>query len=111
MYSFLNKKMIKITKAPEESKKTPKNTKTYPKSSLKKTKKIIPVKDPAKAPPRKKGSRKFTMRLNLRPTKVKDLKPEEVDKKLEELKMKNIPPDLKKDVVENAIVAGFVSSP
>ena len=51
------------------------------------------------------------MRLNLRPTKVKDLKPEEVDKKLEELKMKNIPPDLKKDVVENAIVAGFVSSP
>ena len=105
--------MIKITKAPsfEEPKKSElkKTPKTYPKSSLK-TKKIVPVKDPAKAPPRKKGSRKFTMRLNLKPKKVKDLKPEEVDKKIEELKMKNIPQDLKKDVVENAIVAGFVSS-
>lgn len=103
--------MIKITKAPEEEfKKTPKNTKTYPKSSLK-TKKIIPVKDPAKAPPRKKGSRKFTMRLNLRPTKVKDLKPEEVDKKLKELNMPNIPFKLKDEVVKGAIVAGFVSPP
>ena len=111
--------MIKITKAPEQSKnevsiltkKTPKNTKTYPKSSLK-TKKIIPVKDPAKAPPRKKGSRKFTMRLNLRPTKVKDLNPEEVDKKLEDLNIKpNIPPELKYEVVKGAIVAGFVSPP
>ena len=110
--------MIKITKVPEQpknevpqilSKKTPKNTRTYPKSSLK-TQKIVPVKDPARAPPRKKGSRKFTMRLNLKSKKVKDLKPEEVDKKIEELKMKNIPQDLKKDVVENAIVAGFVSS-
>ena len=90
--------MIKITKAPEQSKnevsiltkKTPKNTKTYPKSSLK-TQKIIPVKDPAKAPPRKRGSRKFTMRLNLKTKKVKDLKPEEVDEKIKELKMKNIP--------------------
>jgi beta-lactamase regulating signal transducer with metallopeptidase domain len=110
--------MIKITKAPEQSKnevpiltkKTPRNTKTYPKSSLK-TQKIIPVKDPAKAPPRKKGSRKFTMRLNLKNKKVKDLKPEEVDEKLKELKIKNIPSELKEEVVKGAIVAGFVSSP
>jgi hypothetical protein len=110
--------MIKITKVPEQPKnevpilikKTSKNTKTYPKSSLK-TQKIIPVKDPAKAPPRKKGSRKFTMRLNLKTKKVRDLKPEEVDEKLKELKIKNIPSDLKEEVVKGAIVAGFVSSP
>jgi hypothetical protein len=122
-------KVYKITKVAESSSTLPpptkpktvkKSTKTYPKSNLKKTQKIIPVQDPARSPPLKKGSRRFTMRLKLNDkhrqqdiqNKVKNMNPEEVKKQLNKINLsnENTPEHLKKEILVGAKLAGFVSS-
>jgi hypothetical protein len=92
-----------------------KTQKTYPKGILK-------VKDPAKAPPLKKQTRKHTIRLvtekgskKYRKTlkhklsKLSDTKVRSLVEKHGLLKNKQTPPALMRDMLEGAVVSGFIS--
>ena len=122
-------KITKVGQEPPKSKvlptpekvKTAKNTRTFPKSSLKKTAKILPVRDPAKPPPLKKGSRRFTMRLNFNNKdrqeqvrkQVKKMSSQEIQDVLSKTTLSLNPKTPKKIIEEtivNAKLAGFVSS-
>jgi hypothetical protein len=93
-----------------------KTLKTYPKGILK-------VKDPAKAPPRRKtrrgkqtiqlitekGSNKYRKTLKRKLSKLSDTKIREIVEKNGLLKSKNTPPSLMRDMVEGGVLSGFIS--
>lgn len=97
--------------------------KTYPKGVLKKTAKIKPVRDPAKAPPFKKGVRKHSIRVltekgiesrrkTIR-TKIKSMKDDEVRERLRRAKVSHnpkTPPHVLRDILEGGMEAGMISS-
>jgi hypothetical protein len=96
--------------------------KTYPKGVLKKTAKIKPVRDPAKAPPFKKGVRKHTVRVltekgieSRRKTirqSVKHMKDEDVRAKLRRAGVSHnpkTPPHVLRDILEGGMEAGMIS--
>lgn len=97
--------------------------KTYPKGVLKKTAKIKPVRDPAKAPPFKKGVRKHSVRVltekgiesrrkTIR-TKIKSMKDDEVRERLRRAKVSHnpkTPPHVLRDILEGGMEAGMISS-
>ena len=96
--------------------------KTFPKGILKKTAKVKPVRDPAKAPPLKKGVRKHTVRVltekgveSRRKTirhRIRKLKDEEVLAKLQKAGMsqnQNTPPSVRRELLEGAVEAGMIS--
>jgi hypothetical protein len=85
-----------------------------------KTAKIKPVADPAKAPPTKKSMRKHTIRLFTNKglehhhKKIKDalkkMDDKEVDQKLTKLKVSSkLPRGTRRQILEGAMIAGFVS--
>jgi hypothetical protein len=97
--------------------------KTYPKGVLKKTAKIKPVRDPAKAPPFKKGVRKHSVRVltekgieSRRKTiriKIKSMKDDEVQERLRRAKVSHnpkTPPHVLRDILEGGMEAGMISS-
>jgi len=97
--------------------------KTYPKGVLKKTAKIKPVRDPAKAPPFKKGVRKHSVRVltekgieSRRKTiraKIKSMKDDEVRERLRRAKVSHnpkTPPHVLRDILEGGMEAGMISS-
>jgi len=118
-------KIIKVggdepPKAPEQ--KAGKTLKTYPRGVLKKSFKLKGVADPAKSPPLKKGMRKHTLRLltekgsrKYRKTlkkKIADMH----DSKVKDLVQKNglvtnpkTPAHVSRQILDNAISAGFLS--
>ena len=91
-----------------------KNHKTYPRSNLK-TARVVPVKDPAKAPP----SKKFTMRFHKENKRAKRIRktvrrmPDAlVRKKAMEsnlLKSSTAPIKTVREMVEGGMIAGFIS--
>lgn len=96
--------------------------KTYPKGVLKKTAKIKPVRDPAKAPPFKKGVRKHSVRVltekgieSRRKTirnKIKSMKDDEVRERLRRAKVSHnpkTPPHVLRDILEGGMEAGMIS--
>ena len=100
-----------------------KTMKTYPKGVLKKTAKIKPVRDPAKAPPFKKGVRKHSVRVltekgieSRRKTiraKIKSMKDDEVRERLKRAKVSHnpkTPPHVLRDILEGGMEAGMISS-
>lgn len=99
-----------------------KTMKTYPKGVLKKTAKIKPVRDPAKAPPFKKGVRKHSVRVltekgieSRRKTirnKIKSMKDDEVRERLRRAKVSHnpkTPPHVLRDILEGGMEAGMIS--
>ena len=97
--------------------------KTYPKGVLRKTAKIKPVRDPAKAPPFKKGVRKHTVRVltekgieTRRKTirqSIKHMKDEDVRAKLRRAGVAHnpkTPPHVLRDILEGGMEAGMISS-
>lgn len=100
---------------------TRKTMKTYPKGVLK-TAKIKPVRDPAKAPPFKKGVRKHSVRVltekgieSRRKTirnKIKSMKDDEVRDRLRRAKVSHnpkTPPHVLRDILEGGMEAGMIS--
>ena len=96
--------------------------KTFPKGILKKTAKVKPVRDPAKAPPLKKGVRKHTVRVltekgveSRRKTirhRIRKLKDEEVRVKLQKAGVSHnpkTPPHVLRDMLEGGVEAGMIS--
>ena len=97
--------------------------KTFPKGVLKKSAKIKPVRDPAKAPPFKKGVRKHSVRVltekgiesrrkTIR-TKIKSRKDDEVRERLRRAKVSHnpkTPPHVLRDILEGGMEAGMISS-
>jgi hypothetical protein len=99
-----------------------KSTKTFPKSILKKTSKIVGVRDPAKSGALKKGMRSHTLRLmtdkGLRKhrktlkhkiSKMSDSKVKDIIGKAGLMKNANTPPDIARKILDSAVGAGFVS--
>jgi hypothetical protein len=99
-----------------------KTMKTYPKGVLKKTAKIKPIRDPAKAPPFKKGVRKHSVRVltekgieSRRKTiraKIKSMKDDEVRERLRRAKVSHnpkTPPHVLRDILEGGMEAGMIS--
>lgn len=97
--------------------------KTYPRGVLKKTFKIKPVADPAKPPPIKKSSRKHTIRLftdkgetrrrktiKRKITSMSDSKVDELIRKHNLLKNPETPARIKREMLNGAMLAGFISS-
>ena len=96
--------------------------KTFPKGILKKTAKVKPVRDPAKAPPLKKGVRKHTVRVltekgveSRRKTirhRIRKLKDEDVRAKLQKAGVSHnpkTPPHVLRDMLEGGVEAGMIS--
>jgi hypothetical protein len=96
--------------------------KTYPKGVLKKTAKIKPVRDPAKAPPFKKGVRKHSVRVLTEKVfesrrkkiraKIKSMKDDEVRERLRRAKVSHnpkTPPHVLRDILEGGMEAGMIS--
>ena len=99
-----------------------KSTKTFPRSILKKTSKLVGVRDPAKSGALKKGMRSHTLRLmtdkglrkhrktlkhkisNMSDSKVKDL-----IQKAGLMKNPDTPPNIARQILDSAAGAGFVS--
>jgi hypothetical protein len=120
----MDKKVI-ITKVDDTPVKAGKKTvKTFPKSILKKTAKIAlkGVKDPAKAPPLKKGMKKHTLRLltekgmrkhrktmKNRLAKMSDSTVKDVVQKSGLVVNPHTPSNVSRPILDNALSAGFVS--
>ena len=99
-----------------------KTMKTFPKGILKKTAKVKPVRDPAKAPPFKKGVRKHTVRVltekgveSRRKTirhRIRKLKDEDVRAKLQKAGVSHnpkTPPHVLRDMLVGGVEAGMIS--
>ena len=99
-----------------------KSMKTFPKGVLKKTAKIKPVRDPARAPPFKKGVRKHTVRVltesgieSRRRTirhAIKSMRDDEVRAKLKRSGVSHnskTPPHVLRDILEGGMEAGMIS--
>lgn len=96
--------------------------KTFPKGILKKTAKIAAVRDPAKAPPVKKGVRKHTVRVltekgadvrrkTIR-SKIRKMKDDDVRAKLQKAGVSHnpkTPPHVLRDMLEGGVEAGMIS--
>lgn len=118
--SKVEKELVSTYKPVEGGKKR-KTLKTYPRGILK-TSKIKPVSDPAKHPPMKKGSRRHTIRLlsdtavSKRRKTIKKKVSKMSDSKVREVAMKaglskgDAPAPLLRNMVEGAMIAGFISS-
>lgn len=120
----MDKKVI-ITKMDDEPIKMVKKTlKTFPKSILKKTGKLIlkGVRDPSKAPPLKKGMKKHTLRLltekgmrkhrktlKNRISSMSDSSVSDVVQKTGLIRNAKTPANISRQILDNAISAGFVS--
>jgi hypothetical protein len=99
-----------------------KSTKTFPKSILKKTSKIMGVRDPAKSGALKKGMRSHTLRLmtdkGLRKhrktlkhkiSKMSDSKVKDLIQKAGLMKNAGTPSNVAREILTSAAGAGFVS--
>jgi hypothetical protein len=98
----------------------PKTMKTFPKGVLKRT--VKRVRDPAKAPPLKKGMKRHTIRvltehglkarhktIKKRISKMKDSEVREKVQKAGLLKSAATPAPVMREMLEGAITAGFIS--
>lgn len=99
-----------------------KTMKTFPKGILKKTAKIKPVRDPAKAPPVRKGVRKHTLRVmtekgieqrrkTIRNT-VRKMSDDQLKKTLQKAGVShnaNTPGPILREIVESGMEAGMIS--
>jgi hypothetical protein len=99
-----------------------KSTKTFPRSILKKTSKIVGVRDPAKSGILKKGMRSHTLRLmtdkGLRKhrktlkhkiSKMSDSKVKDIIQKAGLVTNPSTPPNIARQILDSAAGAGFVS--
>ena len=101
-----------------------KSLKTFPRGVLKKTSKlhVKGVADPAKPPPMKQGMKKHTLKMftskglskhrKTMKQRIKKMKPEDLDKLMAGSNLKlspNTPKNIKDQIVENAVSAGFLS--
>lgn len=108
-------------------KEVPKEAPILVKGSARKTQRTFPkgilkVRDPAKAPPRRKtvkqtiqlvtekGSKKYRKRLNKTLKKLSDARIREIVEKNGLLKNKNTPIALQREMVEGGVVSGFIST-
>jgi hypothetical protein len=118
----ITKEDVSLPKPPPTSGR--RSLKTFPKGILKKTArlKLKGVSDPAKSPPLKQGMRKHTLRMftskglsKHRKTlkqKIKNMNPEQIDAVLKGSSLKlgsETPKNIKDQILENAISAGFIS--
>ena len=112
----------------DSPKEVPKEVPTVKKGSARKTQKTFPkgilkVRDPAKAPPKRKttqkqtiqlvtekGSKKYRKRLNKTLKKLSDARIREIVEKNGLLKNKNTPIALQRAMVEGGVVSGFIST-
>jgi len=92
--------------------------KTFPRGILKKTAKILPVRDPAKAPAMRKhtlklltdkGMKKHRKTLKKKIAKLSDAKVKDVVQKAGLVKSDNVPPAIARQILDSAAGAGFVS--
>ena len=123
IYSFLIMEKVVITRIGDNTQPAPPPTKgsarktqrTYPRGILK-------VKDPAKAPPMRKatkkhtiqivtekGSKKYRKTLKKKLSKMSDAKIRSIVEKNGLLKNKNTPPPLMREMVEGGVLSGFIS--
>lgn len=95
-----------------------KSLKTFPRGVLKKTAKILPVRDPAKAPSMRKhtlklltdkGMKKHRKTLKQKIAKLSDAKVKDVIQKAGLVKSNNVPPAIARQILDSAAGAGFVS--
>jgi hypothetical protein len=95
-----------------------KTVKTFPRGVLKKTAKILPVRDPAKAPAMRKhtlklltdkGMRTHRKTLKRKIAKLSDAKVKDVIQKAGLVKSANVPPAIARQILDSAAGAGFVS--
>ena len=95
-----------------------KTTKTFPRGVLKKTAKVLPVRDPAKAPSMRKhtlkllttnGMKKHRKTLKRKIAKLSDAKVRDVVQKAGLVKNPNTPPGIARQILDSAASAGFVS--
>jgi len=104
-----------VTKAPVAAAR--KSHKTYPKSSLKKTRKVSGVKNPAAPPPFRKGTLRILTEHGrkkredkIRKT-VRSMTDRQVKEKLTSAGMRispNAPPELAKEILRNGQAAGMI---
>jgi hypothetical protein len=102
-----------------------KTVKTFPRGILKRTSKLHlkGVTDPAKSPPLKKGMKKHTLRLltekgmkkyrktmKNRIAKMSDAKVKQTVQTAGLVTNPNTPPEISRQILDNAISAGFISS-
>lgn len=92
--------------------------KTFPRGILKKTAKILPVRDPAKAPAMRKhtlklltdkGMKKHRKTLKKKIAKLSDARVKDVVQKAGLVKSDNVPPAIARQILDSAAGAGFVS--
>jgi hypothetical protein len=115
-------KIVKVGEEPPVEQKAGKTVKTFPRGVLKKTFKLKAVADPAKPPPLKKGMRKHTLRLLTEKGSRKQRKTMKrkiaslPDSKVRDLVQKNglvtnpkTPSHVSRQILDNAISAGFLS--
>lgn len=108
--------------APVAAARRGKTMKTFPKGILKRTAKVKPVKDPAKAPPLRKGVRKHSVRVltekgmeGRRKTlrqKIRKMKDDEVRATLQKAGVAHnpkTPPHILRDMLEGGAEAGMIS--
>jgi hypothetical protein len=123
-------KKIVITKVDDAPKEIPKEggrktVKTFPRGILKRTSKLHlkGVTDPAKSPPLKKGMKKHTLRLltekgmkkhrktmKNRIAKMSDAKVKQAVQTAGLVTNPNTPTHISRQILDNAISAGFISS-
>ena len=122
-------KKIVITKVgdtslPEKVKHPKRSVKTFPRGVIKKTSKLTlkGVADPAKAPSLKKGMKKHTLRMltekgmrkhkktmKRRISKMSNSNVAHIVKTAGLVKNENTPPGISRQILDNAISAGFLS--
>ena len=119
-------KIVKLDQVAEPIMKTPKRAKsmkTFPRGVIKRTTaKTIPVSDPAKPPPLKKGMRRHTIRLftplgekrrqktiKQRVSKMSDKQVTALITKHDLLKNATTPSRIKREMLAGAMLAGFIS--
>jgi hypothetical protein len=124
----MDKKVVitKLGDTPKVISKEPKKTiRTFPRGILKRSSKLHlkGVADPAKSPPLKKGMKKHTLRLltekgmkkhrktmKNRIAKMSDAKVKETVQTAGLVTNPNTPPEISRQILDNAISAGFISS-
>ena len=119
-------KIVKLDQVAEPKVQTPKRAKsmkTFPRGVIKRTTaKTIPVTDPAKPPPLKKGMRRHTIRLftplgekrrqktiKHRVSKMSDKQVTALITKHDLLKNPTTPSRIKREMLAGAMLAGFIS--
>lgn len=114
----MDKKIVVQKMGSEPALKLPEKTKTFPKSILKKTSKLKlkGVRDPAKASRRHtiklltiKGHRRHDKTMKRKIGRLSDQKVTQLTRDAGLIKNPEMPPHLKRQILDHAVSAGFVS--